>query len=164
MTPQSVAVVVLASVLAPLAAGIAFRAFWPDFAERVAAPLSIIATVLMFAALLPVLIAQRQELLSLIGNGTFAAFGAFALVGLVIGHILGGPRFDDRPVLALYSSARHPGVALAIAQANFPQQRIALAAILLALLIAVILSLPYVNWAKHHKPGEPSHPGRGATA
>jgi BASS family bile acid:Na+ symporter len=151
-------------VLAPLAAGIVFRAFWPAFADRVAAPVAMAAMILLFAASLPVLIAQRQDLLSLIGNGTFAAFGAFALVGLLIGHILGGPRFEDRTVLALYSSARHPGMAVAIAQANFPQQRIAIAAIALALLIAAILSLPYVNWAKHHNPGERSHTGRGARA
>jgi BASS family bile acid:Na+ symporter len=164
MAPRSVAIVVLASVLAPLAAGIAFRAFWPDFADRVATPVAIGATILLFAASLPVLIAQRQDLLALIGNGTFAALGAFALVGLAIGHLLGGPRFEDRTVLALYSAARHPGMAVAITQTNFPQQRVAIAAIVLALLLAAILSLPYVHWAKHHKPGEPSHPGRGATA
>ena len=166
MTPRTVALIVLESVLAPLAAGIAVHAFWPAFADRVAGPVAKVGTVLLLAASVPVFIEQSQDMISLIGNGTFAAFGAFALLGLLIGHILGGPRFEDRPVLALYSSARHPGVAVAIAQANFPQQRIALAAIALALIIAAILSLPYMNWIKHHKPteGEESHTGRGARA
>jgi BASS family bile acid:Na+ symporter len=164
MTVQSVANIVLASVLAPLAAGIALRAFWPGFAERIAGPVAMAGAILLLATSLPILIAQWRDMLALIGNGTVAALGAFALVGLAIGHILGGPRFEDRTVLALYSSARHPGVALAIAQANFPQQRVALAAIALALLVAAILSFPYVNWARHHKPGEPSHTGSGARA
>ena len=167
MTARSVALIVLESVLVPLAAGIAVHAFWPSVAERMARPVAIVGAVSLFAASVPIFIAQGQDMLSLIGNGTFAALGAFALLGLVIGHILGGPRFEDRPVLALYSSARHPGVAAAIAQVNFPQQRVALAAIALALIVAGILSLPYMNWVKHHKPadeGEASHTGRGARA
>jgi bile acid:Na+ symporter, BASS family len=63
---------------------------------------------------------------------------------------------EDRTVLALYTSARHPGVAVAIAQTNFPEQRLALAAILLAMLVSAVLALPYMNWIRHHKPGQPA--------
>jgi BASS family bile acid:Na+ symporter len=164
MTPRSVAIVMLTSVLLPLAAGMIVRAIAPVFADRASQPLRLAGMVLLVAAFVPVLISQSGQLLSLLGGGTFAALASFAVVGLLVGHILGGPQFEDRPVLALYSSARHPGVAVAIAQANFPQQRIAVAAILLALLIAAIVALPYMNWIKHHKRGEPSHPGRGARA
>ena len=162
MTPRAVAGVVMSSVLLPLAAGMAVRSLAPGFAERIGSPISITATVLLVAAFVPVLISQGGQLLALVSGGTFAALAAFAVFGLFIGHILGGPRFEERTVLAFYSSARHPGVALAIAQANFPQQRVAMAAILLALLIAAVVSLPYLNWVRHHKPGEPTHTGRGA--
>jgi bile acid:Na+ symporter, BASS family len=53
-------------------------------------------------------------------------------------------------VLALASGARHPGAALAIATANFPEQKLAPAAILLYLLLSAILSIPYVMWGKRH--------------
>jgi BASS family bile acid:Na+ symporter len=162
MTPRAVAGAVLASVLLPLAAGMAVRALLPAFAERIVGPTSIVATVLLYGTALPILISQGGQFLSLMQGGTFVALVAFAAVGLLIGHVLGGPQFEERTVLALYTSARHPGVAVAIAQANFPQQRIAIAAILLALLTAAVVSIPYLNWIKHHKPGAPTHTGRGA--
>lgn len=164
MTGRSVAAVMLTSVLLPLAAGMLVRAVAPTFAARATQPVGLVGMGLLVAGCVPILFAQGRELLSLLGGGTFVALASFAVVGLFIGHILGGPRFEDRPVLALYSSARHPGLAVAIAQANFPQQRIAIAAILLALLIAFVVALPYLNWIRHHKPGEPSHTGRGARA
>lgn len=37
-------------------------------------------------------------------------------------HWLGRPDPDDRTALAIASSMRHPGVALAIARLNFPEE------------------------------------------
>ncbi len=51
---------------------------------------------------------------------------------------------------ALATAARHPGVAIAIASANFPDQKLAPAAILLYLVLSAILSFPYVMWRKRH--------------
>jgi BASS family bile acid:Na+ symporter len=56
-------------------------------------------------------------MISLVGNGTILALGAFTLAGLAAGHLLGGPNRDDCTVLALATASRHPGVALAIASA-----------------------------------------------
>ena len=113
MTPRSVAALVLMSVLGPLAAGIAVRSAAPAFAARVAGPLGTLSMVLLVLCCVPVLISEWRQFGLLIGNGTFVAFAAFAIVGLFIGHMLGGPRFEDREVLALYTSARHPAVAIA---------------------------------------------------
>jgi bile acid:Na+ symporter, BASS family len=49
-------------------------------------------------------------------------------------------------VLALATSSRHPGVALAIATANFPDEKLVLPAVLMFLLAGAILSIPYVKW------------------
>jgi len=159
MTPRSVAALVLMSVLGPLAAGIALRAAAPAIAERVAGPLGILSMILLILCCVPVLIVEWRQFVSLIGNGTFLAFGAFAVVGLFIGHMLGGPQFEEREVLALYTSARHPAVAIAIAQTNFPQQRLALAAILLLLVISALISVPYVLWTRRHLSGLHAGPG-----
>jgi BASS family bile acid:Na+ symporter len=163
MTSRSVAALVLMSVLGPLAAGIAFRSAAPALADRVAGPLGILSMVLLVLCSVPVLIAEWRQFGLLIGNGTFVAFAAFAVVGLFIGHMLGGPRFEDREVLALYTSARHPAVAIAIAQANFPQVRLALAAILLLLLMSAIVSVPYVLWARRRLSGDHATPGHPAS-
>jgi len=51
-------------------------------------------------------------------------------------------------VLALTVSSRHPGVAGAIASANFPHQTQVLSAIFLYLLVNAAVSLPYAMWRR----------------
>ncbi len=68
------------------------------------------------------------QVLPLLGQGTLAAIIVFILLALASGHLLGGPTADNRTVLAMMSSSRHPGVALAIAGANFPSQKLVIAA------------------------------------
>ncbi len=69
-------------------------------------------------------------------------------IGLAVGHWLGGPDPNDRTVLALAAASRHPGVALAISSANFPGDEAVLPALLLYLLAATVLAIPYVKWRK----------------
>jgi bile acid:Na+ symporter, BASS family len=109
-------------------------------------PLPIAAAVLLVAGVVPILFTKWPEIVSVIGNGTLAAFVAFIVVGLVTGHLLGGPQATDRTVLALSTAARHPGVALPIAAANFPNQKLVLPAVLLYLIAGAILAIPYSKW------------------
>jgi BASS family bile acid:Na+ symporter len=91
---------------------------------------------------LPVLFVSAREILSLIGDGTILAFSVFVLAGLAIGYWLGGPDPADRRVLSLATSSRHPGIALALAHANFPNQKLDMSAMALYLVInAVFLAL-----------------------
>ena len=87
-------------------------------------------------------------MVSMIGNGTLLALALFTIVGLAVGHWLGGDNADHRTVLALATSARHPAVALAIAGTNFQQQRDVLAVVLLYLLVGTVVAFPYVVWRK----------------
>jgi BASS family bile acid:Na+ symporter len=48
---------------------------------------------------------------------------AFVGVGLIVGHLMGGPDPEHSIVLALSTACRHPAIALSIAAANFPDQR-----------------------------------------
>jgi bile acid:Na+ symporter, BASS family len=148
MPVMAVATILVPYLLVPLAAGMALRAAAPTLAERLLKPVGIAATALLLLTALPILIGSGQALLSVLGDGTLIAFTAFALAGLAAGHLFGGPEPEDRTVLALYSSARHPGVAIAIAQANFPELNQAVAAALLALIVAAIVSAPYLKWTK----------------
>jgi BASS family bile acid:Na+ symporter len=144
----AVANVALLTVLVPLAAGVLVRSAVPRFAQRIARPVTLVATLLLILGLLPVLVKSMPAIVSLIGDGTVAAFAVFVIVGVVVGHFLGGPRPEDRTVLALATATRHPAIAAVIAIANFPDQKMVFPAILLYLLVNVILCLPYMVWAK----------------
>jgi len=148
MSPAAVAQLVLLSVIAPLAAGMVLRQVAPRFSERMAKPVSLAATILLFASVLPVLITAWPAIVSLIGNGTVVAIAAFILLGLAVGHLLGGPDPDDRTVLAFCTAFRHPGVAIAIAGVNFPGQKLVSAAVLLYLLVSAVVSFPILAWRR----------------
>jgi BASS family bile acid:Na+ symporter len=148
MTPRAVALIVLMSILAPLTAGLVVNRVAPAFAARIARPVSLFATALLVVAALPVLFKAWPAVWSMIGNGTLLALVLFSVVGLAVGHWLGGDNEDNRTILALATSARHPAVALAIAGTNFQEQKAVLAVVLLHLIVGAIVSLPYVIWRK----------------
>lgn len=153
MQPQSVAAVVLTTILLPLLAGIAVRRIAPTLAERAAKPISIIASVLLVLSALPVLIGSARTVFSLVGDGTILSLVGFALVGLIIGHLLGGPEPDHRSVLALSTASRHPAAAVAIAHANFPEQPLVGAAILWYLILSGVVSAFYLARVKRQRAG-----------
>lgn len=141
-----IAGIVLVSVIIPLALGIAVRAWLPGIAGRLARPASLAGTALLALAALPVLFTATPALRELIGNGVVAVLIAFTLTGLLVGHLLGGPEPGHRTVLALATGTRHPGVAIAIAGLNFPDETATLAVVLCHLVIGTIVSFPYVRW------------------
>jgi bile acid:Na+ symporter, BASS family len=136
----TIARIVTASVIAPMFAGLALRRVVGESAAKVAGVMSRAATLLLALALLPVLFTQMGAFISLIGHATLLALVAFVLVGLVAGFLLSGPVPGHRIVLALSTATRHPGVATAIATANFPDQKLVLPALLLYLIVSVTVS------------------------
>jgi BASS family bile acid:Na+ symporter len=153
MSLGAVARLVLLTVLVPLGVGMAIRSLAAAFAARIARSVSLVATVLLIASAFPILFTAWPTIVSLTGDGTMIALAAFVLVGLAGGHLLGGPDPEDRTVLALSTASRHPGVALAIAHASFPEQQLVLAAVLLYLLVSAIVSLPYLAWSQRRHAG-----------
>jgi len=153
MAPAAVAQLIFTTVLLPLAAGMAVRHFAPAFADKIAKPLALAATIILVAGALPILFVAWPAISSLIGNGTIIAIAVFVVIGLAVGHLLGGPDPDDRTVLALSTATRHPGVALGIASANAPGNKLVFAAVLLYLIVNAIVMIPYLNWRKRHHAG-----------
>src|SRR5215470_6042465 len=150
----TIARIVTLSVIGPLAAGLAVRRFRPGFAERAAAPLSRLATLLLIAALLPVQFTVVSAEISLIGRGTLLVLTVFLVICLVAGALLGGPELSNRIVLALSTASRHPGVAMAIVSANRPNQKLVLPAILLYLTVSTIVSGVFVGWLRKKRASE----------
>jgi BASS family bile acid:Na+ symporter len=153
MSAASVAWLVLSTALIPLGAGLLVHAFAPVFAERVSGPLSKIATLLLVLSALPILFTAWRAVFSLIGNGTIAAFAAFVLIGLAVGHFLGIDETGHRSVLALSTASRHPGIAMAIATVNVPGQKLVPAAVILYLIVSAILTAPYLKWRQKVRAG-----------
>lgn len=145
-----VAELALGTVVVPVVAGIGIKRFATRFAYRAVVPLRRFAMAMLVVSAAPVLFTAWPAMTSLVGDGTLLTMIAFVVVGLVAGHVLGGPPSEDRAVLALASAARHPGIALAVAQANFPTQKLIQAAILLYLLVSFATMTFYVRWSRRH--------------
>ena len=146
---RQVAAIVGVSVIAPLAAGMLVRYIAPEFAGRIAKPVSIFANVLLVFAALIVLFNLSEAIWGMIGHGVLVVLALFTLVGIAAGHFLGGPNPDDRTVLALATGIRHPGLAMTIASVNFPDQKVAVLAVVVChVLVGLILSIPYLIWRK----------------
>ena len=146
MSPGAIAGIVVKAALLPLAAGMLFRALLPTVAARIAKPVELVAAVLLVLGVLAVLADGLPAVVALIGNGSILALGAFVAVGLAAGHVLGGPNANDRLVLALSTATRHPVIALTVAKANFPDEPALGATILLYLLVALLIGVPYQVW------------------
>jgi BASS family bile acid:Na+ symporter len=161
--PRAIARTVLVSTLVPLALGMLLRRLWPKVAIRVAPILSMVATAVLLLALVVVLVVGWRAFASLIGDGTLLVFAVFALIGLAVGHVFGGPDPDDQTALALACASRHPGVAIVIGAALFPSQRLIAVAVLLSLLVGSIVSIPYTAWRKrvHDRASPITHQAHG---
>ena len=140
--------VVFVSIVMPIAIGILVRWLAPAFADRVATPLTSASTVGLAVGIAIVWISAAPAMWSLVGNGTLLALTAFVLVGLALGHFLGGPVPTNRTSLAIATASRHPGVALLLARANFPGETVVVPAVLLYLLVNLVVALPYLAWTK----------------
>lgn len=158
--PVAVAIVVVKTVLLPLGLGILVHSRAPGIAQKISSPMQRLANISLLVATVPLLLFAWRPMLGLIGNGTILAIIAFVGVGIAVGHWLGGNDPGERTALALATALRHPGLALAIAARNFPDQRqLVAAAILLYLLISTVVLLPYNAWSKRRLAQRVEMPG-----
>jgi BASS family bile acid:Na+ symporter len=144
----AIAKVLGAGVLAPIALGMGIRRLAPVRAARAAGPVTRISSIMLVAAMIPLLIGSWPAMQSLLGNGTLVAIVAMTLAGLGVGHLLGGPTRENRVVLALATASRHPAVAITLLTANFPNEKLVTAAVVLALIVTAIASVPYTAWTR----------------
>lgn len=135
-------------ILAPLAVGALIARFAPKFAAWLQPAFARLGSLLLLAAIVPILLKTWQPALLQVGGGTIVALAVFVVVGLAAGHLLGGPDPDDRTVLAFASASRHPGIAASLAALNFPQEKAIVAVLLLYLIVSALLTIPYMNWRK----------------
>jgi BASS family bile acid:Na+ symporter len=163
--PAAVAKVVSKTILLPLGSGILLRARAPRFAERASAISGRVGNVLLPLTLIPLLIFTGRLILGVMGNLSVLAMVAFSIVGVVVGHALGGPEPSEQTTLALATASRHPGLVVAIATANFPdQQKPVMAVVLLYLLLSSLVLFPYNAWQKRRLAPQVGGTGPGQKA
>jgi len=143
MTFASVAALIFITIILPLALGIAVHTLAPVAADRLVNPIAKIASITLLLSAVVILFSGAPAIWELTGNGTLVAIAAFVLVGLLIGHFVGGPKPENRAGLAMATASRHPGIAIALAVANFPEEKLAISAVLLYLLVNILVSIPY---------------------
>jgi BASS family bile acid:Na+ symporter len=145
IAPTTLAAMVLKSALVPLGVGMLVRAWLPAVAARIHHPVLTIGKVLLLVAALVLLVVALPAIWDAIGGGTVLAMVIFVVVGLAVGHVLGGPDPEHSVVLALSTACRHPAMALAILSTNYPDERFG-PIILLYLLVNGIAVVPYLKW------------------
>jgi BASS family bile acid:Na+ symporter len=148
MARMDIATPLLATVLVPLVAGLIVARLAPRFSAKWARIVSGAGTILLAAVVLPQLPTLAPAMRELVGDGTLLAIAAYTVCTLVIGHLLGGPSEGDRSVLALCTATRHPFIAIALIQANFASEKLAVPAVFMALIVTSIASVPYVRMRK----------------
>ncbi len=148
--PLPVAKAIVSAILLPLGAGIALRHVLQQSRPRLARSIGMAGTILLLVAILPLLLVAWQALQVVSGKGALLSMALFVIAGLAAGHALGGPKQSDRTALALATASRHPGLAIAIAAANFPAQaKLGAGAIIIYLLLSQVLFIPYKRWRRN---------------
>lgn len=132
-------------VLLPLTIGLALRRLAPRLARRAAPWVPKLSLGLLFVGELPVFVSSWPTMMELVGNGTVLVMVVVSAIGLLSGHLLGGPNIGERGALALASATRHPGIAAMIATTNAADEQVS-AVILLFLLAGMLTAEPYKHW------------------
>ncbi|QNE04180.1 Na+-dependent transporter [Croceicoccus marinus] len=143
---MAIAMPLMVTILLPMVLGIAAAPLLNGHRlERLSSLASRLGGALMLVAAVGLLIMIFPRMLEVIGHGALLALAVLVVAGLAAGYALGGPDSGDRAALALATSTRHPGVALAIAANVFPDNQLAPAAILLSLLLAMVVCIPFMR-------------------
>lgn len=145
VSPGAIVPPVLVTIGAPLAAGLFCQRLLGRSAVRWALIIGKASMMSLIIGVAMLLFHFAPAMWSLIGNGTLLVLIAMIVAGLAAGYTLAGPARQEKSALALAASARHPGVAVAIASAAFPEERQAAAAILLFAVLSAIVSLLFVR-------------------
>ena len=112
--PLAVAKIMLTTVFVPLTLGLLIRRFVPA-AQRASPVVMAIAGALLAIVAVILIWGLWPQIRGFIGNGAVLLIIALVVVGLIVGHVLGGPKEGDRTALAMATASRHPAVALAVA-------------------------------------------------
>ena len=135
----------------PVMIGLSLQQFAPRVAEVLRKPVRLLADILFILLLLMLvlLLALVPELRAMLNVGGLAMLAILLMVvfSLTIGHLLGGPRRDQRSALATACIARNVGLALFLAELSDYGQHF-IPTILAYMILGGLLAVPYAVWSK----------------
>jgi uncharacterized membrane protein YidH (DUF202 family) len=131
--------------LLPLGIGLAVRQIASDFADEIKPFLVKIANT-AFIVLAIFLAGLSYNLIPSVDVNVLWASAAIAILGLIIGHVLGGPTLETRSSLAIGTIARNAGLALYFLVLN--DRPLAISSVVAYLIVGALVSLPYNIWVK----------------
>lgn len=140
----NLALTLVMTIIAPLLLGLGVQKLLGERAQRVAEVLGKAAGLLLVLCVVVLLVMILPVIGRLIGEGTILALAGMIVAGLLAGHVLGNGTSGDRTALSLAAATRHPGVAMGIAATNFPHEKPVLVAILVYVLLAVVIAIPFL--------------------
>ena len=156
LDPLAVELVLLVTVAAPLALGMGLARLRSGAAPRLAALADRVGGVVLLLGAVVLLIVHGRAILGVIGKGTLVVTVAVVAFGLLVGHLLGGPDPGNRGALASATVSRHPAIALLLASGAFPEhEATVIGTVLLYLLAALLLAVPYERWRKQVARAQP---------
>ncbi|WP_225207215.1 hypothetical protein [Novosphingobium huizhouense] len=158
ISPVQIATLVGITVAAPLVLGMVAGKIAGERGHAISSVLGIAGHAVLALSMLAIAIALAPAMWAVIGDGTGLALVALAGAGLGAGYLLGGPDLHDKAALSLAAASRHPGIAVAIATASFPDETLAPAAIALGLIVSTLLGTPYLKVLMRAPHDEPVGP------
>jgi len=137
--------VLIAQVL-PLAVGIVVRLVRPGLADWLDRRLGRVAAALVIVLTLVVLVNVWSPVVDA-GLRVAVAIAFITAATLAAGHAIGGPDPAARPVVAICSAGRNPGLALVVATANGATPAV-IATVLAYLVVSGLMIVGYVLWRR----------------
>jgi bile acid:Na+ symporter, BASS family len=132
------------TILIPISLGMAFRAFFPKFADRAGPVLAKAGTLGLVVVVLFAAVAVYPALLKM-DPWSYLVIAVVSAAALAIGHFLGPVDPSEKITLAVECGVRHPVLALTIAAANFSPQR-ALPVLVPCVLTFIVVAMIYLVW------------------
>ncbi len=136
------------TIAVPLLLGVVGRRLLGARAARMSEVIGKVAMAMLLVGALVLLVLLAPAMGQLLGGGTLLALVGMILAGLAAGYLLGGKTPGNRAALALAAATRHPGVAMGVVAIAFPDAKQALVAIVAAVLLNVIVGIPFVKFVQ----------------
>lgn len=147
--PWSVEIILLATIGLPIALGMGIARYRPASAERTAFLVDRVGGIILLTGMVALVAHRWRAMFDVIGGGTLAVILLVIAIGLLAGHVMGGPDPRRRGALASANVSRHPAVALLLATGALPDyQSAVLGTVILYLLAVMIVPIPYERWLK----------------
>jgi len=140
---------VLVAQVLPLGVGIVLRLVRPGVADWLDRRLGRVAAALVVGLSLVVLVNVWTPVVDA-GLRVAVAIAFITVATLAAGHLLGGPDPKARPVVAICSAGRNPGLALVVATANGATPPM-IATVLAYLVVSGLTIVGYVLWRRRRR-------------